>query len=226
MKKIFVIVPVLLVLALPLAASAHQHASFEIEGVQYDFVVGSLNEPIVVDDRTGVSLEVTRGGRMGLAEDGDMEPIGGTAATGLEKDLKVELIAGSDKITLDLNPVYNTPGAYDARFFPTVATTLSYRFFGTINDTPVDLTFTCREEGATAAEEGEKEISAGVKQLMKGGGFGCPAAKEDLGFPKKSAPLAEVAASASSADTKGAWGMGLGVIGIALGGFALMRRKS
>ncbi len=226
MKKLLGFVPALLLCALPLAASAHQHASFLIGGTQYDFVIGSLNEPVAVDDKTGVDFRVMSGGHMMMAEDGDMEAMGGTAAAGLEKDLKVELIAGDKKKTLDLSPVYNTPGSYKAMFIPTVATTISYRFFGTINKTPVDITFTCRAEGEDAAHEGEKEVSAGVKQLMKGGGFGCPQKKEALGFPEDATPLVSVASTANSASTKGTWALGLGVASLVLGVVAFMRRKS
>lgn len=226
MKKILLSIPVIAMMSLPVVASAHAHASYLIGGKQYDIVIGSLNEPITVDDKTGLDLRVISGGYMQKADDGDMEPAGGSPATGLEKDLKVELIAGGQKLTQDISPAYGQPGAYKTKFYPTIATTFSYRLFGTINSTPVDITFTCREEGATAQDEGEKEISQGVKQLLKGGGFGCPTKKEDLGFPEKSSSIAAVADTASSADTKALWGLGAGVLGILLGGFALMRRKS
>ena len=89
MRKTIGIISVLSML-IPVVASAHAHASYQIGGKQYDIVIGSLNEPIVVDDKTGLELTVTSGGRMEMAEDGDMEPAGGKPATGLEKDLKVE----------------------------------------------------------------------------------------------------------------------------------------
>lgn len=218
-KTISVLVAVLAFF--PLAASAHQHATFDIGGTQYDFVVGSLNEPVTVDDKTGVDFRVTSGGHMEMADDGDMEPAGGKPAVGLEGKLKVELIAGDKKKVLDLSPLYNTPGSYKAPFYPTVATTLAYRFFGEINGTPVDLTFTCRAEGADAVEEGEKEISTGVKQILKGGGFGCPSAKEDLGFPEKSVSL-----NALKEDKTSEIAIVIAVLGILLAGFALMRRRS
>lgn len=221
MKRIVTALPALLMLVLPLAVSAHQHATFDIGGVQYDFVIGSLNEPIVVDDKTGVDFRVTSGGHMMMADDGDMEPAGGKPAVGLEEKLKVELIAGDKKKVLDLSPVYGAAGSYKAPFYPTVATTLSYRFFGEINGTPVDLTFTCRAEGADATEEGEKQISAGVKQIMKGGGFGCPSPKEEFGFPENSASIRSL-----ESNTTPQVAIGLSALGILLAGFALVRRRS
>ncbi|HEU5120861.1 MAG TPA: hypothetical protein VFT71_07715, partial [Candidatus Nitrosocosmicus sp.] len=35
---------------------AHQRALFNINGQDYLFVIGSLNEPVSVDDKTGVEL--------------------------------------------------------------------------------------------------------------------------------------------------------------------------
>jgi hypothetical protein len=196
-------------LAFPFTASAHQHAVYEIGGHTYEFVVGSLGEPIAVDDKTGVDFRVT----------GDGKPEGGH-----ENTLKVELIAGDKKKTLDLSPTYNTPGSYYAKYYPTVATTLQYRIFGTIKDTPIDLTFTCRAEGAEAADEGEKEISEGVRQISKSGGFGCPAEKSSLGFPEESAAIVSVARESGSARGIAVAGLALAVIALVLAGAANRRR--
>lgn len=221
MKKIVFAVPAILFAALPLVASAHQHASYIIGGTQYDFVVGSLGEPVVVDDKTGVDLRVTSGGHMQMAEDGDMEALGGKPAAGLEKSLKVELIAGDKKKTLDLSPVYNTPGSYKATFFPTRATTYSYRIFGSLSGTPVDLTFTCLPEGQTAKDEGEKQIADGVKQLMKGGGFGCPLEKSDLGFPDATPTILALSAS----NERAGWTLALALAALALAVVAFVKRR-
>lgn len=216
MKKIVITGATLAAMAIPAIASAHAHASYLIGGVQYDIVIGSLNEPVVVDDKTGLDLRVTKGGHMATAADGDMEAAGGTPATGLESALKVEMIAGDVRKTFDLTPAYGAPGAYKTTFYPTVPTSFSYRLFGTINDTPVDLLFTCRPEGAQSADEGEKEISAGVKQLMKGGGFGCPSPKESFGFPEQSVAATNIVDRATSSRTFGIAGIALATIALAL----------
>lgn len=205
----------------PLAASAHQHAVLTIGGTDYEFTVGSLNEPIAVDDKTGVDFRVTMVGHEEMAAD-DHHAAGG-AVTGLEETMQVELIAGDQKKVLELSPVYNTPGAYSAKFYPTVATTLSYRFFGTVNGTPVDITFTCRTEGAEAADEGEKALGDGVTQKSRTGGFGCPAEKEPLGFPEKAPSVNQLSADASGARTMGMTGLGLGAAALAL---AFVRRRA
>lgn len=179
---------------MPSIASAHETQVFEIGGKMYQFVVGSLNEPLVVDDKSGVELQVKDMGAHveGMAHDEDGHDHGtGAPVTGLEDALQVELIAGTAKKTLDLAPIYGTPGAYKAPYYPTVATTLSYRVFGTLNKTPVDITFTCSPAGHTTAEEDNKEveISEGVTRHEKSGAFGCPAEKGDMGFPEPSADV-------------------------------------
>ncbi len=223
MLKKYIASVALIAFAMPVLASAHQSAVYEINGEQYRFVVGSLGEPIAVDDNTGVELRVYLPGHENMAAH-DHHAAGG-AVTGLESTLKVELQAGSARKTLDLVPAYGEPGSYYAKFYPTVATTLSYRFFGEVNGTPVDLTFTCREEGAAAANEGEKQISTGVKQVSKTGGFGCPVEKEALGFPESSAGIASVAEAADTARSMSVGAFAVGIVALALAGAALRRRS-
>jgi MYXO-CTERM domain-containing protein len=219
MKKIALITSSIL-FALPIVASAHAHASYLIGGTQYDIVIGSLNEPIVVDDKTGLDLRVTSGGRMQVAEDGDMEPVGGTPAIGLEQTLQVEMISGDTKKTMDISPVFNTPGSYKTAFYPTSNAQFSYRLFGEINGVDVDLSFTCLPQGGTAPEhEEEKEISADVQQLMRGGSFGCALAKELLGFPEDTRSLSSLGGGSHS----------LSIAALALAALALafsFRRRS
>lgn len=222
MKKIAFVLP-LAVLLMPLMASAHQHGMFMIGGSAYSFTVGSLNEPIAVDDKTGVDLTVTKGGHMTMAADGDMDEMAGaTPALGLEKTLQVELIAGDQKKTLALAPAYGKPGSYTAAFYPTVATSISYRFFGTIDGNKVDITFTCRPEGAAAADEKEKDLGNGVMQMSRSGGYGCPAEKSGMGFPEKTATIEALAGEAGSARSSAYVGIALGAIAL---GLTLMRRK-
>lgn len=221
MKKKYIGAAALIAAMLPLTTYAHQHAVYEIGGEKYEFVVGSLGEPITVDDMTGVDLRVSMPEHAAMG-DTDHHAEGG-AVTGLENALQVELIAGDTKKIFELSPKYNTPGAYTAKFYPTVATTLSYRFLGTIRDTPVDLVFTCRAEGAENAEEGEKEISPGVKQISKTGGFGCPSEKEELGFPEESIPVVDVANDARSARTFSFVALSLAALALLVG---FVRRRN
>ncbi len=178
MKKIITSIAVAALVAAPTLASAHERQVFEIKGKQYEIVVGSLGEPLIVDDKSGVELMVST-----LPSKKPVE--------GLNETLKVELIAGDKKKTLDFAAIYGQPGAYKAPFFPTVATTLSYRVFGEINETPFNVTFTCHAGGHAEAQEdtSRTEISEGVVRILKTGGFGCPSPKADMGFPEASADV-------------------------------------
>lgn len=179
MKKIVLAVPLIVALAIPLVASAHEEQSFEIKGKSYEFVVGSLGEPLIVDDKSGVDMRITSGNK----------PV-----EGLQDTLKVELIAGDKKKELPFTTVWGTPGAYKAVFFPTVATQLSYRIFGTINDTPFNVTFTCSTGGHESATEDKTRVpvSDGVVRTLKSGAFGCPQPKADMGFPEVSKDLQSI----------------------------------
>jgi hypothetical protein len=164
-------------------AFAHERQLYTIGGQDYLIVIGSLNEPIFVDDKSGVELRV-------LTADPN-NPMNSTAegavpVEGLEETVQVELGAGNVTKVLQLEPAFGEPGAYEAPFYPTVATTLTYRLFGTINNTPVDLTFTCTptgEAGATA-DNSTVQVSEGVVRKGIEGGYGCPAPVTDAGFPE------------------------------------------
>jgi hypothetical protein len=164
-------------------AFAHERQLYTIGGQDYLVVIGSLNEPIFVDDKSGVELRV-------LTADPN-NPMNSTAegavpVEGLEETVQVELGAGNVTKVIQLEPAFGEPGAYEAPFYPTVATTLTYRLFGTINNTPVDLTFTCTptgEAGATA-DNSTVQVSEGVVRKGIEGGYGCPAPVTDAGFPE------------------------------------------
>jgi hypothetical protein len=213
----------LAVFTFPTLANAHQVAIYEIGGEQYEFIVGSLNEPIAVDDNTGVDLSISMPAHTAMPA---MHHHGaGGTVTGLENSLQVELIAGNKKRMLDLIPTHGAPGSYYAKFYPTVATTRSYRIFGELNGTPIDLTFTCIEDGRKGVDEGVKTISDEVTQISRTGGFGCPADKTLLGFPEESASIREVAGSAGVAYGISAAGLLLGALALILGGLAYRRRS-
>lgn len=211
MKRLIVAVPLALALALPLAVRAHETQIFEVQGKQYRMIVGSINEPLVVDDKSGVELRVA-------------SLPGNTPVEGLQDTLKVELIAGDKKKELAFDTVYNTPGAYKAPFFPTVATTLSYRVFGEIAGAPFNVTFTCLAGGHSEAAEDKTrvEISEGVTRISKTGGYGCPEPKTDLGFPEASSDLRSLVPQKPGTGTATA-ALALSVIALVL---AMVRRRS
>ena len=164
-------------------AFAHQRELYTIGGQDYLIVIGSINEPIFVDDKSGVELRV-------LTADPN-NPMNSSAegaapVEGLEETVQVEIGAGNTTKVMQLEPAFGEPGAYESTFYPTVATTLTYRLFGTINNTPVDLTFTCTPTGeaGAVADNSTVQISEGVVRKGIEGGYGCPAPLTDAGFPE------------------------------------------
>jgi hypothetical protein len=164
-------------------AFAHQRQLYTIGDQDYLIVIGSLNEPIFVDDKSGVDLRVLRADPNNPMNSSAEEA---APVEGLEETVQVELAAGNVTRVLQLEPSFGEPGAYEAPFYPTVATTITYRLFGTINNTPVDLTFTCTPTGeaGAAADNSTVQVSEGVVRKGIEGGYGCPAPLTDAGFPE------------------------------------------
>jgi hypothetical protein len=220
-------------------AAAHERDTFKIGDKYYLLTVGSLNEPFIVDNLSGVDLRVAQlSGPVGGVAGGAAGK--GTPVTGLERTLKVELAAGDKKETLPFDPSSNTPGSYAANFIPTVQTTYSYRIFGTIDSNSVDLTFTCvtGEVSESAENNSPVKVSDSITRLRKVGAFGCPASKKNLGFPEPSLSSYELnqavqsltagnqAASkqAATAQTLSIAGIVIGLLGFAVAGIALKRK--
>jgi hypothetical protein len=164
-------------------AFAHQRQLYTIGNQDYLIVIGSLNEPIFVDDKSGVDLRV-----MTADPNNPMNSSaeGAAPVEGLDETLQVEIAAGNNTKVMQLEPAFGEPGAYEAPFYPTVATTYTYRLFGTINNTPVDLAFTCTPTGEAGAapDNSTEQVSEGVVRKGIEGGFGCPAPLTDAGFPE------------------------------------------
>ncbi len=220
---------------LPFLASAHERRVYQIGTKDYTFVVGFLNEPVSVDDKAGVDLSVMLGnGAPTMGPDGDMDgpPVATKPAEGLDKNLKVEVSAGSEKKVFSLTSVWGMPGHYRALFYPSVATTYMFRIFGAIDSTPIDLSFSCNASDQAPADDSSiKKVSEGVMQKLKSGAFGCPGSKTDQVFPAQSVTLAsvdqkvqEASTAAAASDTKGMTGIILGVLGFIAGVGAWIKR--
>ncbi len=174
---------VLSLVAVTPQAFAHQRQLYTIGDQDYLIVIGSLNEPVFVDDKSGVELRVLRADPNNSM---NSSAEGAVPVEGLEETVQVEIGAGNNTKVLQLEPAFGEPGAYEAPFYPTVATTLTYRLFGTINNTPVDLTFTCTPTGeaGAVADNSTVQISEGVVRKGIEGGYGCPAPLSEAGFPE------------------------------------------
>lgn len=236
-KFAFIAFAVGLLVALPMVAGAHQRELYNIGGTDYLIVIGSLSEPVMVDDKTGLDLRVMTADPTDAT---NASAKGVIPAVGLEKTLKLELIGGDAKKVQDLSPAFGVPGTYKTTFFPTTQSTLTYRVFGTINNTPVDLSFTCNPAGTVAAPEDTTQIPMddGVMRKFKAGQFGCPQAKSDFGFPGSAMSIHEVHmdaehhmmesmlhADARSKESTSA-GMAFGLLGVLLGSIALWRSRT
>jgi hypothetical protein len=153
----------------------------------------------------------------------------------------VEVAAGDKKKVFTLQSSFGTPGAYKTSFYPTVQTTLSYRIFGTIENVPVNFTFTCSPAGHARVPEDttEVKVSDQVTRLSKRGSFGCPVAKSEVGFPEAASSafelqtkiasmesaLAGAQSQAGTARLLGIAGLIAGLAGLGIGMAALKNRK-
>lgn len=223
----------LLLFASPLLASAHEHQTFLIGEKQYSITIGSRGEPVYVDDKSGVEVMIEE---LGAADheatehvDGD-EHEEGTPVVGLEKTLKVEVSAGEQKKEMELSPAYGAPGEYYAVFVPTVQTTYTYRLFGTINEIPVDLSFTCNPAGHPATPEDTTHQSVGEKvtRIAKAGAFGCPRSRTEIFFPEPAATASDLSTRVQELEKNKAMvttALILGILGFVFSVGALTRAK-
>ena len=153
-------------------ALAHQRQLLQVGSADYLLVVGSLDEPVFTGDKSGVDLTVLV---PDTANPMDSRAEKAKPVEGLEKTLKVEVKAGPHARVFELEPRFRAPGRYDAVFFPMVATTYTYRLFGTINGAPFDVTFACNPGGHVAGEDRSVvKVSADVTRKGQMGSFGCP----------------------------------------------------
>lgn len=161
---------------------AHQRQLFTIGEEDYLFVVGSLNEPIFVDDKTGVDFAAYI---PDPTDPANSQANGTKPIEGFENILKVELAAGDKKKVLNFEPAYQNPGHYEATFFPTIETTYNYTLFGNINGTDFRATWTCTPAaGEPLSNNSTVPISDNVIRKSIIGSFGCPESRTDLGFPE------------------------------------------
>jgi hypothetical protein len=164
-----------LVLFALLPAVAGAHESRDVADGQYQLVVGFLNEPVAVGDKSGLDLRVSK-----PATDGSSEPV---PVEGLETTLQGEVYFGEEMMALTIEPRFGQPGAYASWFYPNAAGTYSFRIFGEIEGIAVDETFTSGPDtfgdieerllfpAGDAAAAAPAVTSAGVGDLP-GGSFG------------------------------------------------------
>ena len=177
---------------------------------KYQFVVGFLNEPALAGQPNGLFLRISLATEATPAT--EEEEAGGVPVEGAEETLTAEVIVGGGaaKKTLELEPEFGQPGAYAGRFIPTLAGDYSFHIFGDINGDAIDETFSSGPETFDSVE---------------------PAA--DLQFPNPVPDNAELKSqidalankssggSDDTARTLGIIGIIAGVVGAAVGGYAI-----
>ena len=165
-------------------AFAHQRQLFSIGDKDYLFVVGSLGEPLYIDQKSGVDFSAFW---PDPSDPVNSRANGSKPIEGLENMLKVEVVAGDKNKTFDFEPAFMNPGHYEAPFFPTVETTYNYTLFGVINGTNFKATWTCSPaggEGTLISNNSTVEISPNVTRKSMMGSFGCPQPLSEAGFPE------------------------------------------
>jgi len=168
-------------------AFAHEKQLLSINEKPYLFVVGSVGEPVYINDKSGVELfAYTPDPSDPLSEDSN----GTKPITGVEKSLKVEVSAGPTNKTLDFEPDEENPAHYTATFFPSAETTYSYTLTGTVNDTPVHISYSCVPGGgeedddeSSGGDNTKTELSQGVIREQMAGGFSCPMPRDEVTIP-------------------------------------------
>lgn len=112
-------------------ASAHEHRDV---ADTFSFTVGFLDEPAFAGQQNGLDLRIST-----------LDPTGGVNSQpveGAEATLTAVVGYGDQTLPITVEPVYNEPGSYRAIFFPTAPGDYSFHITGTIDDTPIDETFT------------------------------------------------------------------------------------
>ncbi len=121
---------------LPTMAAAHEHR--EVADGRYELTVGFLTEPAYVTQQNGLSLRVLQ---VSDATPAAADAHAGTPVEGLADTLTAEVSYGDQSMDLELEPVFNDPGHYQAIFFPTAPGAYSFHISGEIEGTPIDETF-------------------------------------------------------------------------------------
>ena len=168
----------------------------------YNFVVGWLNEPALINQPNAVDLRVSR------ASDA-------SAVTGLEQTLKVSVKSGEQTTNdVQLRPRFNTPGAYDGRMIPTAIGVYVFTITGTIEGQQVNEVFTAGPGTFGLIEEGmafpnELPTTQDLEERLV-------ALESDSGDDE----------SSDNGTLFGIIGIVVGALGLAVGGVALTKKSA
>ncbi len=125
-RRLFATLALTLCLALLASAPASAHGKTQVG--DYELEIGFHNEPAYLNQPNGLDLFVTN------SKTDEM-------VTGLEDSLQAEIIFGSSKKAIQIEP-QEEDGAYIAYMVPTEVGDYTWHIFGTIENTPVDVSMT------------------------------------------------------------------------------------
>jgi hypothetical protein len=198
MRFFRILMPAIIGLALLPMISASPAYAHERRAVgKYDFVVGFVNEPAFQDEPNGLDLAIT--------DRDSQQPV-----EGLEKTLKVTLaFGGNPPKELPLRARFRMPGKYTADLIPTRSGTYTWTVTGDILGQAVGEKF---ESGPGRFNDVESaaNLHFPVRELSSG---------------EVSTQLADAQRTAAQAQLLGLIGVGAGVLGLVVGGMALLATR-
>lgn len=201
-------------LLLPLTAFAHD----EITVGNYVFTIGWRAEPPLAGQLNGPYIFVstkeaheaehhsdeTAATPEAGHEDGGDDAHKGAGVEGAEATLTFNVEYGGVNQSYELRPIFGEPGAYTTDFIPTRPGVYTFHLGGSINGEAIELTF-------------DPEEVAAANTLM------FPEAAPDAAVLTQQVQAAQ--SQASTAQTIAIVAAVLGLIGVGVGGFSLMRKK-
>lgn len=182
----------------------------------YRLEIGWLNEPAISQETNGITLDISE---FDPALDPTKQPFDPEkGVSGLEKDLKFELVYKTEKIILKLTPDHNTPGKYYSLVDPTVSGFYQLNVLGNIGETIVSLSMHPPKvedrtfiEFPEPADKTQQQIIEGHTSLIDE----ISSLKGDIKRIEESNQMANV----------GYAGIGLGIAGIVIAVIALSKSK-
>jgi hypothetical protein len=183
-------------LLVPTSAFAHERRT--IGNGKYDVVVGWDVEPAYQNQKNAASIRISEAGSNPAV------PV-----EGAEKTLKIQIRQGASTHEFPLRAVFGQKGYYVADIVPTRVGDYQWTFTGSINGDRVNDTF----DTADGKFNGVESISA----------LQFPQALPD---PAQTAAATQAAqADAQAARTIAYLGIGVGLVGVLLAGFAILRLR-
>jgi hypothetical protein len=185
--KLGFVISVVFTLSLFICMPAFAHGQTQVG--DYELEIGFHNEPAYQGEPNGLDLFVTN-----TKTD--------EKVNGLEETLQAEIIYGSSKKILKLEPQEDQDGAYIAYVLPTQTGDYTWHIFGNIADTPVDVSMTSSPDT-----------------------FGSVESKADFSFPSGGLQTTNAGPSTQVALIAGVAGAVLGLLGLIFGFMSLQAAR-